>query len=51
MPEYEVLTGSYKFNITLTKWWVNWWVKRMSGEKMVGRDNVLIEDVLRGCGG
>jgi len=30
MPEYEVLTGSHKFNITSTKWWVNWWVNKAS---------------------
>ena len=51
MPEYEVLTGSHKFNITSTKWWVKWWVKRISGVKMVGRDNVVREDVLSDCGG
>ena len=51
MPEYEVLTGSHRFNIKSTNWWVNWWVKCISGVKMVGRDNVVREDVLSDCGG
>ena len=55
MPEYEVLTGSHRFNIKSTNWWVNWWVnwqvKCISGAKMVGIDNVVIEDVLSDCGG
>ena len=51
MLENEVLTGSYKLNIMSTKWWVNWWVKRISGVKMVGRDNVVREYVLSDCGG
>tara|TARA_A100001015_G_C15025210_1_gene730113 strand:+ start:100 stop:282 length:183 start_codon:yes stop_codon:yes gene_type:complete len=43
MPEYEVHTGSHKFNITSTKWWVKWWVKHITGAKMVGRDNFVRE--------
>ena len=46
-----MLTGSHRFNIKSTNWWVNWWVKRISGVKMVGRDNVVREDVLSDCGG
>ena len=46
MPEYEVLTGSHRFNIKSTNWWVNWWVKCISGAKMVGRDNAVREDVI-----
>ncbi|MDA9741026.1 hypothetical protein N9U92_00030 [Prochlorococcus sp. AH-736-L15] len=51
MPEYEVHTGSHKFKSKSTKWWVNWWVKCLSGVKMVVRDNLVREDVLSDCGG
>ena len=46
MPEYEVLTGPHKFNVKSTKWWVNWWVKCISGVKMVGKENIVRENVL-----
>ena len=51
MPEYEVLTGSHRFNIKSTNWWLNWWVKCISGVKMVVEENVFIETVIRDCGG
>ena len=55
MPEYEVLTGPHKFNVKSTKWWVNWWVnwwvKCIFGAKIVGKENVVRDDVLRDCGG
>ncbi|WP_263890294.1 hypothetical protein [Prochlorococcus marinus] len=41
----------HKFNIKSTNWWVNCWVKRISGVKMVGRDNVVRENVLSDYGG
>ena len=46
IPEYEVLTGSHRFNIKSTNWWVNLWVKRISGVKMVGRDKVVRDKVI-----
>ena len=51
IPKYEMLTGSHKFNIASTKLWINWWVKCISGAKMVGIDNVVIEVVLSDSGG
>tara|TARA_Y100000589_G_scaffold60412_1_gene51279 strand:+ start:110 stop:280 length:171 start_codon:yes stop_codon:yes gene_type:complete len=45
-----VLTGSHRFNIKSTNWWVNWWVKCISGAKIVGRDNAVREDVISDSG-
>ena len=50
MSEYDVLTDAHKFNITSAKWWVNWLIKCISGIKMVGKANVVRENVLRDCG-
>jgi len=46
-----VLTGSKRFNIKSTNWWVNLWVKRISGVKMVVKEKVFIDTVVRDCSG
>ena len=43
----EVYKSWLRLNITSTKWWVNC----VSGAKILGRDNVFIENVLNDCGG
>jgi len=51
ISEFQVIPSSHKLNITLTNWWINLLVNRISKLEVMGRDNVVRENVLIDCGG